>query len=139
MDGENVTKIDFGYADHKIRFSLRSCCTKKKYSTASVDRTAIAALSKRLMHLEDKYTWKQLSSEDRNKGLTPETKNSESYNEIDACREECERDFGLNEKHYFHFRVKDGSAELGKFRVFGYQKEDMFCITHFDVKGAFHH
>jgi hypothetical protein len=139
MDSGNVTKIDIAHADSQVRFSLRSCSTKKKHSTMSVDRSALAVLSKRLMHLEDKYTWRQLAAEKRNKGLTSETKGSKSYNEIHECRENCEGSFGLDEDYYFHFRVKDGSPEFGKFRIFGYQKDDMFCITHFDVKGLFHH
>jgi len=139
MDGDHVTKIDIAHADSQVRFSLRSCSVKKKHSTASVDRSALTVLSKRLMHLEDKYTWKQLASEDRNKGLTPETKGSESYNQIHECKENSEGAFGLDENYYFHFRVKDRDSQFGKFRIFGYQKGDLFCITHFDVKGLFHH
>ena len=38
-------------------------------------------------------------------------------------------------QYYFHFRIEQN----GKFRVFGYQKEQFFCITHIDRKGEIHH
>jgi len=139
MEEGQVTKINFEYAENPVRFSLRSCCTKKPYSMVHVERQAIPVLLNRLKHFEDEYTWKMLASEERGKGITPEKKNTPSYDAIDEQRQNEDGVFMGEENHYFHMRVKSRDKHWGLFRIFGYQKKDMFCITHFDVKGAFHH
>jgi len=41
----------------------------------------------------------------------------------------------LVEQYYSHFRVE----QKGLFRIFGYQKGQLFCITHIDQNGTTHH
>lgn len=85
----------------------------------------------RLQHLEE-LTWKQVSVLSRGKGLTPEKPDSDSHKLI---LEEDPNGRLTGEKYYFHFRV-DQSGQ--PFRVFGFQSENIFYITHFDPKGKIH-
>jgi len=89
-------------------------------------------LMDRLRYLE-KFKWKQLASLDRADGLTVEDPNSESYAMIDRQNYELEQ---FTEKYYFHLRIE---KQKGKFRIFGYQRRNVFCITQIDYKGQIHH
>ena len=76
-------------------------------------------------------TWKQLSAIDRYHGLTVEDSNSGSFAMIHE-QSTCERK--MVEQYYFHVRIMVD----GTFRIFGYQKDQFFCITHIDPKGTIH-
>ena len=41
----------------------------------------------------------------------------------------------LTESYYFHIRID----KTGLFRIFGYQKGQLFCITHIDPRGKLNH
>lgn len=138
MTGGNVSKIDLAYSGSKVRFSLRGCEHKKDYSVIHVDSRAFSVLQKRLMDLEDKYSWKMLSGLSREQGLTSELIGTNSYEKIKEQYYLCEGPSMGDEEYFFHIRVKNKSKEYSKFRIFGYQKRDLFCITHFDVDGKIH-
>lgn len=87
------------------------------------------------MHIEDNLTWKEFVNLPREKGVTKERPGSVTYNLISEQKECYEGPTLGDDDYFYHFRVKDGTL----FRVFGYQNRDMFCITHFDVSGDFHH
>lgn len=139
MDGATVSKIDLAYADRKVRFSLRGCLHKRRFSILDVEKQALPLLLTRLKHLEDEYTWKMLASAPRENGLTREFSGSESFDLIDEKRSECEGPAMGNDDFFFHLRVKNQDKYYGLFRLFGYQKGDLFCVTHFDVRGELQH
>lgn len=132
MEKLTPSKIDLRHAESRVVFSICDCSLNKNYSFYGLNRTEAAKFINKLQHIE-KMTWRQLASLPREKGITPEKPASESFNMI------CEQDFseqGLtNEKYYFHFRIE----QVGLFRIFGYQKDQLFCITHIDRKGKIHH
>ena len=130
---ETITpsKIDLRYAEYKILFLICDCSLDKHYSFWSLNKEQAQEFIKRLQHIE-KMTWAQLSSLPRDSGLTSEKKNSESFNMVYNQSTAPEK---LVEQYYFHFRVE----QRGLFRIFGYQKNQYFCITHLDYSGRVHH
>ncbi len=132
MDGfDTPSKIDLRFTEHKIVFLICDCSLDKKYSFWKLTREQAEKLIERLRYLE-KLTWKQLSALDRKHGLTTEKTTSDSFAMIDGQNTSGRN---LTEQYYFHFRVEKD----GKFRVFGYQKDHYFCITHIDFDGVIHH
>lgn len=135
---EISTKIDIAYAGSKVRFSLRSGSDKKLCIT-KLDTDGMKILRERIKRIEEDYTWKRLGALEREKGLTKEKPGSESHELVHEKREECENVLPGEDRYYFHLRVKNHSKRYGQFRLFGYQKGDLFCITHFDLLGKIHH
>ena len=86
---------------------------------------------KRLQHIE-KLTWGQFIALPRESGLTPEKFGSEGFWIVDA-QNSSERK--LVERYYFHFRIE----QKGLSRVFVYQCDQFFCITHIDYQGKIYH
>ena len=126
-----TTKIDLRYAEHSIQFDIIDCSTDKKYSFHSLNREEAEKLIKRLRYI-GKMTWKQLVALPRKNGLTPEKQQSPNFDLIHKQNSSEER---ITEQYYFHFRVEQN----GLFRVFGYQRKNLFCITHIDPKGKINH
>jgi len=132
MDDSTPSKIDLRHAGSSVVFSICDCSLNKNYSFFNLSREEATKLIKRLQYIE-KMTWRQLVGLTRDKGLTSEIPGSESFNMI---HEQDSSEQGLaNERYYFHFRVE----QEGLFRVFGYQKGQLFCITHIDPEGKIHH
>ncbi len=132
MDGlETPSKIDLRFAEHKVLFLICDCSLDKKYSFYNIGRQDAEEMIYRLRHLE-KMTWKQLAALGRKDGLTVEKPDSESFSMIDAQNTSASK---FMEKYYFHFRVE----KIDKFRIFGYQNQQYFCITHIDPSGKIHH
>lgn len=130
--GDSVsTKIDFKYAEKSVFFSFCDCSLDKKYSFWSLEKVKAKELRDRLGHIE-KMIWKQLASLGRKDGLTTEIRGTKSFNMIEAQDSSGQKIVG--EQYYFHFRVE----KIDKFRVFGYQKGQLFCITHIDHNGNMH-
>ena len=125
------TKFDLRHTESKVVFSICDCSLDKKYSFYSLNRMQAERFLKCLRHIE-KLTWGQLISLPRDSGLTSEKSGTESFGMIDS-QSTCERK--LVEQYYFHFRVE----QRGLFRVFGYQRDQFFCITHIDYDGRVHH
>ncbi|MCX6731461.1 MAG: hypothetical protein NTX55_00500 [Candidatus Parcubacteria bacterium] len=132
MDDQIPSKIDLRYAESKVIFSICDCSLNKDYCFNRLSREDTKKFLKKLRHIE-KMTWKQLVSLPRESGLTPEKIGSESFNMIGE--QDCSEQNLVGEQYYFHFRVE----EKGLFRVFGYQKGQLFCITHIDPSGKIHH
>ena len=68
----------------------------------------------------------------RDNGVTCEKVGSDSFNMIHGQNTSARK---LVEQYYFHFRVRHNEL----FRVFGYQRDQYFCITHLDPDGRVHH
>lgn len=124
------SKIDLRYAEHTLVFTICDCSLDKKYSFYGLTRQQSETFIGRLKHLE-KLSWSQIASLDRKNGLTTEKVDGESYDMIDY-QNSCD---DILEKFYFHLRIE----QTGLFRIFGYQKERFFCITHIDRDGKIHH
>lgn len=132
MDDQTPSRIDLRYAELRIVFSICDCSLNKNYSFYNLGREGAKELIKRLRHIE-KLTWKQLASLPRKNGLTIEDSRSPNYEMIKE-QDTSEQQI-TGERYYFHFRVK----EISLFRVFGYQRGQLFCITHIDPNGKINH
>lgn len=122
MTQGNETKIDIVYNNYNVLCLLSSCSTNKKYSLHQLDATQAKAFINKLLQIEE-MTWKQLAGLPPENGLAPEIINSESFEMIKSC----DRHIVEGEPcYYFHLRVSL------KFRIFGYQHEQYFYITHID-------
>jgi len=130
-ESEPPTKFDLQYAEEKVRFSVCDCSLDKKYSFWCLNREQARRFIERLKHFE-KLTWRQFANSSRENGLTPEKSGSPNFNLI---HEQNTSESKLVEQHYFHFRV----GQTGLFRVFGYQREQFFYITHIDPYGRINH
>lgn len=130
MEGTS-TKIDLRYAEENVAFRISDCCTKRKYSLSKLSRDEAKELIEALKEKENK-TWKQLSSAPRNTGITPERVGTLSYEMIDEENSSLDKIAG--KKYYFHLRTK----ATGVYRIFGYQREKYFFITHIDTRGEIH-
>ncbi|MDO8492736.1 MAG: hypothetical protein Q7S34_03800 [bacterium] len=128
---ETPTKFDLQYTEYKVTFSICDCSLDKKYSFYSLNREEATKFLKRLQHIE-KLTWGQFISLPRKNGVTAEKPNSENFNLIHG-QNSSERK--IVEQYYFHFRVE----QIDLFRVFGYQRGQLFCITHIDPDGKINH
>ena len=128
MDGETPSKIDLLHSESRVFFSFYDCSLDKKYSFYGLTREEATHLMRRLRHLE-KMEWRQLSGLSREEGLTPEISGSVSHEMIHAQNSSEKK---LVEQYYFHIRVN------GKFRIFGYQIDQFFRITHIDPEGKIH-
>lgn len=132
MEGSDTpSKIDLRFAEHKIVFSISDCSLDKKYSFWSLNKEEAKDFLRRIKHVE-KMTWKQISGLDRKQGLTVENKTSLSFKMIN---EQNTSERKIVEKYYFHLRICTDDV----FRIFGYQKDQFFYITHIDPKGHIHH
>lgn len=132
MDGHDTpTKINLKYAEEKICFSICDCSLDKKYSFWCLNKDQAKKFLEKLKHIEQ-LTWGQLASLPRKNGLTSEKPNSPNFNLI---HEQSTYEGNLMEQYYFHFRIE----QTGLFRVFGYQKQQFFCITHIDPNGKVNH
>lgn len=132
MDGSNApSKIDLRFAEKKVIFLICECSLDKRFSFYSLKRAEAVRFIKRLRYI-GQMTWGQFAALDRTNGITSEDPNAESFGMVHA-QNTSERKLG--EQYYFHFRVEKD----GKFRVFGYQKDQFFCITHIDLLGCIHH
>jgi len=132
MDSFDIsTKFDLEYAETMVRFSICDCSLDKKYSFWCLNKEQAKQFVEKLKHIE-KLTWKQISNSSRKTGLTPEKQDSSNFDLVHG-QNTSERKFV--EQHYFHFRVE----QTGLFRVFGYQKQQFFCITHIDPSGKINH
>jgi hypothetical protein len=132
MDDLTPSKIDLLYAESRIIFSICDCSLNKNYSFYGLNREEATRLLNRLRYIE-KLMWKQFASLPRKNGLTPEDPGSENFNMI-SIQDSSEQQI-TGERYYFHFRVE----ETGLFRIFGYQKGQLFCITHIDPNGKINH
>ncbi len=133
IDDTTSKRIDFNYSDHGVVFSIRDCSLDGKYSFWKMDKKEAERLIKRLGYFEN-MTWRQFSALPREKGITKEKKNTESFEMIKNQDSSTKKIAG--ETYYFHFRV---SGTKKTFRVFGYQERHFFCITHIDREGRIHH
>jgi len=132
MDEADIpTKFDLQYAEHKVRFSICDCSLDKKYSFWCLDRQQATKFLDRLRHIEKLY-WKEFASLPRKNGVTLEKSDSPNFDLIHT-QSTCVSK--LIEQYYFHFRVES----VGLFRVFGYQYQQFFCITHIDPNGKINH
>jgi hypothetical protein len=133
MDGiATPSKIDLKYSDQLVIFRVSDCCISSKHSLSVLKREQAKIFINRLREKE-KLTWKKLSSLDRKEGLTVEKLQSQSYKMIDSENNSLSKLTG--EKYYFHMRIEAN----GLFRIFGYQWNNSFFITHIDPKGIIHH
>jgi len=132
MDDSTPSKIDLYHAESRVVFSFCDCSLNKNHSFYNLSREEATKFIKRLRHIE-KLTWKQLASLPRKNGLTTESSGSENFEMIKA-QDSSEQQM-TEERYYFHFRVE----ETGLFRVFGYQRGQLFCITHIDPNGKINH
>lgn len=122
MDGSTVpSKIDLRFAESRVIFLICECSLDKHYSFYKLNREEATRFIKRLKHIEQ-MRWGQFAALDRKVGITPENPDTESFGMVHA-QNTSERK--LVEQYYFHFRVEQD----GKFRVFGYQK-DQFFVSH---------
>lgn len=129
---DTPTKINIEYAEEKVRFSIYDCSLDKKYSFWRLDNKEQAKkFIDKLKHIE-KLTWKQLVGLPRKNGLTPEKSGSPNF---DLIHEQSTYEGNLIEQYYFHFRIE----QTGLFRIFGYQRDQFFCITHIDPNGKINH
>lgn len=132
MDKQTLSKTDPRHSESRVVFYFCDCSLNKKYSFYGLDKEKATRLIDKLKHIE-KMEWKQFSNpSQRRNGLTPEKKESESFNMIHD-QNSSEKQFF--EQYYFHFRIE----QTGLFRVFGYQRDQFFCITHIDPGGLIHH
>ena len=129
MDGLTPSKIDLAYAEYKVIFSICDCSLNKHFSFYVLNREQAERFIKQL-RLFEQLTWSQFGARPRENGITSEKPNSDSFTMIDEQNTSAQK---LVQQYYFHFRME------GKFRVFGYQKEQLFCITHIDADGRVHH
>lgn len=125
------SKIDLRYAEEKIVFVFCDCSLHKHYSFYGLSREEATKLITRLRYIE-RYIWKQFANLDRTDGLTSEKPSTEGFNMIHEQNSSIGK---VVEQYYFHFRVE----KTGLFRVFGYQKNHYFCITHIDPNGQIQH
>lgn len=130
LEGMQISKIDLRYADETVIFTICDCSLDKDYSFYKLSREQSERFLSRLKHFEN-MTWRQLSGLERENGLTVESCESKSYEMIDQQNTSDQ----ITEKNYFHLRIEP----RGLFRLFGYQKERFFCITHIDRGGIIHH
>ncbi len=128
---ETSTKSNLQYTEFKVIFSICDCSLDKKYSFWCLDREEATKFLKRLQYVE-KLTWGQFASLPRKNGITREKFGSPNFNLIQG---QSTYVGNIVEKYYFHFRVE----ETGLFRVFGYQRDQFFCITHIDPNGRINH
>jgi len=126
-----TSKIDLRYAEEKIVFVFCDCSLHKHYSFYGLSREEATKLITRLRYIE-RYIWKQFANLDRTDGLTSEKPSTEGFNMIHEQNSSIGK---VVEQYYFHFRVE----KTGLFRVFGYQKNHYFCITHIDPNGRIQH
>jgi hypothetical protein len=131
MDDNTPSKIDLLHAESRVIFYFCNCSLHKNLSFYGLNRVEAEKLIKRLQHIE-KMTWGQLAALPREKGLTPDRPGSGNFDMIHG-QDSSEQQ--LVELYYFHLRIE----ETGLFRVFGYQKGQLFCITHIDPKGKINH
>ena len=133
MDRDEIsTKFDLEYAEFKVRFSICDCSLDKKLSFWKLDsREHAERFISRLKYLE-KLTWTQFANLPRENGLTLEKPGTPNFKLIDRQNTSEKK---LIEPRYFHFRIE----QKGLFRVFGYQYEQFFCITHIDPHGNINH
>jgi hypothetical protein len=124
MDEQIATKIDMSHADERVVFYFCNCSLAKKYSFYELGRKNAEDLIVKLKQRE-KITWRQWSGlPPTNGGLKPEkmgTKSFEMIKEQDSSEQQM-----AGKRYYFHFDI------TLKFRVFGYQENNFFCITHID-------
>lgn len=132
MDDSTPSKIDLRHADSRVAFSICDCSLDKNHSFYGLSREDATKLIKKLQHFE-KMTWRQLVGLPREKGLSIERSDSPNFVMIDTQNSSEQKISG--EKYYFHIRIE----QVGLFRVFGYQKGQLFCITHIDPKGKINH
>lgn len=132
MDDQPPSKIDLRHAELRVVFSICDCSLNKNHSFYNLGREEAEKLIKKLRHIE-KLTWKQLASLPRKNGLTTESSGSKNFEMIKA--QDTSEQQMTGERYYFHFRVE----ETGLFRIFGYQRERLFCITHIDPNGRINH
>ena len=128
---ETPTKFDLQYTESKVIFSICDCSLDKKYSFWCLNREEATKFLKRLQHIE-KLTWGQFASLPRKNGITTEKPDSENYALIHGQNTSARK---IVEQYYFHFRVE----QTDLFRVFGYQRDQFFCITHIDPDGKINH
>ena len=131
MDDQAPSKIDLRHTESRVVFSISDCSLNKNYSFYGLNREEATKLIKRLQHIE-KMTWGQLIGLPRKSGLTLEKSGSDSF---DMIHNQNSSEQKLVEQYYFHFRVE----QKGLFRIFGYQKGQLFFITHIDQNGTTHH
>jgi len=133
MSDQVPSKIDLRHTESRVVFYFCDCSLDKKYSFYGLNKEKATKLINRLKHIE-RIEWKQFSnSSQRRNGLTCEKKGSESFNMINDQNSCLERK--IVEQFYFHFYVE----KIGLFRIFGYQRDQFFCITHIDSNGSIHH
>ena len=125
------SKIDLRYAEENIVFVICDCSLRKSYSFYGLSREEATKLIEKLKYIE-KHTWKQFANIDRTNGLTSEKPNTEGFKLIHEQNSSIKK---LAEQYYFHFRVEKSDL----FRVFGYQRNHYFCITHIDPNGKIQH
>jgi hypothetical protein len=128
---ETPTKIDLQYTEFRVIFSICDCSLDKEYSFWRLDREQATRFLKRLQYIE-KLTWGQFASLPQKNGITIEKTNSDNFILIHNQNSSEKK---LVEQYYFHFRVE----QTGLFRIFGYQRDQLFCITHIDPKGKINH
>ena len=128
---ETHTKSDLQYAETKVRFSICDCSLDKKYSFWCLNREQATKFLNRLRYIE-KLKWKEFANLPRKNGVTLEKSGSPNFDLIHA---QSTYEGNIVEQYYFHFRVE----QTGLFRVFGYQREQFFCITHIDPHGKINH
>ncbi|MDD4358755.1 MAG: hypothetical protein PHY30_02990 [Candidatus Pacebacteria bacterium] len=110
-------------SDMPVRFSFRFCSFKKGECITNLEKKELEALYKKFKKFEN-LTWNQLNQLPREKGITVEKNDNENYENLKNRQPNLSR--------YFHFRV-DGADT--PFRVFGGQRDDLYCILFFDPKG----
>ena len=125
------SKFDLKYTESKVVFSICDCSLRKNYSFYGLKREQAKKLIERLRHIE-KLTWGQFVNLSRKNGVTSEKTGSENFNMI---HQESSSERKVVEQYYFHFRIE----LTGLFRVFGYQRDQFFCITHIDPSGKISH
>lgn len=129
---ESPRKFDLRYAETKVRFSICDCSLDKKYSFWRLDdKEQAKRFIEKLKHFE-KLTWVQFAALPRKNGLTTEKPGSQNF---DLIHTQNTSESQLVEQYYFHFRVE----QVNLFRVFGYQRGQLFCITHIDPHGKINH
>ncbi len=125
------TKFDLQHSESNVVFSISDCSLGKKYSFWCLNKEQAKRFLARLIYVE-KLTWSKFANLPRDKGVTSEKVGSDNFDLIHKQNTSASK---LVEQYYFHFRVE----QRGLFRVFGYQRNQFFYITHIDPDGKINH
>jgi hypothetical protein len=122
-----LENIDFNTLEKPIRFSFRDCSISKDFCIRPLTNAEIQRFYSTLSKFEE-ITWKQARQMPREKGFSPEKKDSENHK---ILKKYCELF-----SNFIHFRVNGTDKP---FRVFATQDRDLCRILLLDRDGKINH